>query len=65
MLLPAAFYLPVLVMKQKGPVLMSRLYPEIIIAIIGFGILLSFAIDVLVTILITLVFLDKTEGKRR
>ncbi|OPX30411.1 MAG: hypothetical protein B1H08_01780 [Candidatus Omnitrophica bacterium 4484_171] len=63
-LLPAAFYLPVLALKHKGAVLMGRLYPEIIIAIVGFGILVSFVIDVLVTIFTTLIFLDNAGDKR-
>ena len=62
--LPVIFYLPVLMMKQKGAVLMGRLYPEIIIVIIGLGIFIFFVIDVLVTIFTTLIFLDKAKGKK-
>ncbi|UCC96174.1 MAG: hypothetical protein JSW40_05365, partial [Candidatus Omnitrophota bacterium] len=53
-MLPAIFYIPIVIVKTKAPFLIYKFFPEIILAVFAVGVALSLIIDVLVVTSTTL-----------
>lgn len=60
-ILPSLFYLPVLIIKDKMGFLTKQFFPEIVVGVLGLGLLTSFIIDFWVTLSTTVLFVKK-EG---
>lgn len=60
-LTPAVFYIPVMILKGKIPVLMSRFFPETALVILGLGIVVSVFIDFVVTCSTTILFINQSK----
>ncbi len=61
-MVPALFYIPITILKGKSAVLMSRFFPEIVLIIVGLGIVVSVLIDCLVTCSATILFLNQRRA---
>lgn len=61
--LPMLMYIPMLILKVKLPLLMSKVFPEAVLIFIGLGIVISAIMDCLITSSTTVLFLNKKEGK--
>jgi len=60
--IPALFYLPIIILRAKTTVLMSRFFPEIVLVILGAGIIITLLIDCLVTYSTTILFLNQRRA---
>lgn len=61
--LPTLIYIPMIILRGKLPVLMSKVFPEAVLIFLGIGIVISVIIDCLVTSSAAILFLNKKEGK--
>ena len=61
-MIPALFYIPIMIMKGKSLVLMNRFFPEIVLIILTAGIVVTILIDFLVTSSTTILFLNQREA---
>ena len=62
---PAAVYLPVLLLKSKTVYLMTRLFPEVSLLILAAGIFVTFFIDLLIITSTTILFMETTGKKKK
>lgn len=60
-MLPTLLYIPLILLKGRLPTLMSRFFPEMVLIVLGLGIVVSVVIDCLVTCSATTLFLNKTN----
>lgn len=61
--LPMLFYIPLLMLQGKLPNLMNRLFPEIVLVILGLSIIVSVITDCLVTCSTAILFLNKRKDE--
>jgi hypothetical protein len=57
--IPTLIYIPMLILRGKLPLLMSKFFPEVVLIILGLGIIISVVIDCLITCSTTILFLNK------
>lgn len=60
-MIPTLFYLPVMIAKGKLPALMMRFSPDIVLVVLGVGIILSMGVNCIVTSSATVLFLLKKD----
>lgn len=60
---PTLAYIPMVILRGKLPMLMSKVFPEIILIFLGIGIVISALTDWLITSAAAVLFLGKREGK--
>jgi hypothetical protein len=60
-LVPALIYIPVILINMKTDALVGRFFPEIIIGVIGSGIVATLIMDIFITTSPALIFLKKRE----
>ena len=60
--IPALFYIPVMLLRKNLIALMNRFSPEIALIVVGLGIVVSILIDCIVTCSTTILFLNKGEA---
>jgi hypothetical protein len=65
LLVPSVLYLPVLIVKTKLGVLMSKLFPEIAIIVLAAGVVVGFFVDLMTTISTTLLYLHTKNQKNK
>ena len=58
-IIPVLFYIPVMILKSYSASLMFRLFPEVVLLILGIGIIVSVMVDCIVTCSTTILFLEK------
>lgn len=61
--LPTLFYLPMLILKGKLPLLMSKFFPETVLIFLGLGIVVSVIMDCLITGSTTILFLNQRKDE--
>lgn len=60
-LIPAVFYIPVIALRINSLVLMNRFFPEVVLIIIGLGIVLTVLMDCIITCSTAVLFLNRKE----
>ena len=63
-MLPAIFYIPVIIAKTNIVFLAKKLFPEIVLVILGISVAVSFLIDMIVTVSTTVLFLEEDKVKK-
>lgn len=59
---PTLIFIPMIILRGKLPVLMSKFFPEMVLIVLGLGIVVSVVIDCLVTCSATLLFLNQRRS---
>lgn len=59
--LPTLIYIPMIILRGKLPVLMSKVFPETVLIFLGIGIVISVVIDCLITSSTAILFLNKEK----
>lgn len=62
LLLPSLIYIPILILRGKSIGLMNRFFPEVVLIVLGIGIILSVLIDCVVTCSTTVLFLGQEKS---
>ena len=58
-IIPTLFYIPIVFLRGKLPALMNKFFPEMVLVILGLGIIASVIIDCLITCSTTILFLNQ------
>lgn len=61
--LPTLIYIPMIILRGKLPVLMSKVFPETVLIFLGIGIVISVVIDCLITSSTAILFLNKKKDE--
>lgn len=61
--LPTLIYIPMIILRGKLPMLMSKVFPEAVLIFLAVGIVVSVIIDCLITSSAAILFLNKKEGE--
>ena len=62
LLIPSLLYFPIMALKGNQSALMNRFFPEIVLIVLGLGIVVTVLVDYLVTSSITILFLNKRQA---
>ena len=62
--IPTLIYIPIIVLRGNLPVLMSKFFPEVVLILLGLGIIVSVIMDCLITCSTTILFLNQRRGER-
>ncbi len=61
--LPSLLFIPLMILKSRAPLFMGKFFPEIVLFILGLGVVVTVLIDCLITCSTTVLFLGQKESQ--
>jgi hypothetical protein len=62
-IIPTIIYIPIIILKGRLPILMTEIFPEMVLILLGLGIIVSVIIDCIVTCSTAVLFLEQRRDK--